>query len=121
LDVLRKGKHKELMVTIGELEEDHPKVAGKSGKAVNKGLTVRNLSDEQKDEMKMDNGVVVVAVKRGSEADKAGFRIGDVIVNINNHKVDDVKSFKKALKDLKDKPAAILVIRDERSLFIPLH
>ncbi len=121
LEVLRKDKHKELTVTIGELEEDHPKISGKSGKAVNKGLTVRNLSDAQQDEMNMDHGVVVVAVKRGSEADKAGFRVGDVIVNINNKRIEDVKSFKKAIKSLDDKTAAILVVRDKRSVFIPLH
>ncbi len=121
LEILRKGKHKTLSVTIGELDEGHPKVAEKSGKSVNKGLTVRNLSKEQKAEMKTDNGVVVVNVKQGSPAAKAGFRIGDVIVNIDNKAIDDVKTFAKILKKSSDKPVAVLVIRDERSLFIPLQ
>ncbi len=121
LEILRKGKNKTLSVTIGELDEGHPKVAEKAEKSVNKGLTVRNLRDEEKDEMKMDNGVVVIGVKRGSAAAKAGFRLGDVIVNINNKEIHDVKSFAKVLKKSGDNPVAVLVIRDERSLFIPLH
>ncbi|PID65886.1 MAG: serine peptidase [Gammaproteobacteria bacterium] len=120
MEILRKGKEKTLSVTIGELDEGHPKVAEKSGKSVNKGLTVRNLSDEQKSQMKIDDGVVVVNVQQGSPAAKAGFRIGDVIVNIDNREIDDVKAFAKALKKSGDKPVAVLVVRGKRSLFIPL-
>lgn len=120
LELLRKGKKKTIDVTIGELDEGNPKVANKVGKSVNKGLTVRNLSEAQKKEAKIDNGVVVVNVKQGSQAAKAGFRIGDIIVNINNQEVDNVKSFAKTLKKAEKQPVAILVIRDGRSVFIPL-
>ncbi len=121
LDILRNGKHKTLSVTIGELDEGKPKLVKKSGESTNSGLIVRNLKDEEKDKTNLDNGVVVIGVESGSIADKAGFMRGDIIVNINNVEIKDMKSFTKELKESAKKPLAVLVIRNKRSLFIPLQ
>lgn len=119
--VLRKGKETTLSVKIGELDEGQPKVAKKGKPSVNKGLSVRNLTAKQQRELKIDTGVIVVGVAAGSKAEDAGFRLGDVIVNIGDQAIESKKDFEKALQGKhKDKPVAVLVIRDERSLFIPL-
>lgn len=118
--ILRNGKKKSLSVEVGELDEGQPKVANQSAKTKNKGLTVANLSGAKKQQLMLDNGVIVVAVEQSSAADNAGFRAGDVIVNINNRQIDNIKSFKAALKNAGNNPVAVLVIRDGRSLFIPL-
>lgn len=122
--VLRKGKQQTLSISIGELEEDRPKtpVTDRQTQS-NQGLTVKSLSERLQSELHIDSGVAVVKVVPASKAAKAGFRAGDVIVNIDNRTIRHVDDFNQAMQAIQkdtDKPAAVLVIRDGRSLFIPL-
>jgi len=41
----------------------------------------------------------VVEIKRNSLADKAGFQVGDVIIEINGEKVNSIEEFKSILLD----------------------
>lgn len=121
VELMRNGKKKTLDVTVGELDEGEH--VSKNGKKIakNKGLTVSELTEKQRQALSVDNGVLVQSVAANSQADKAGFRAGDVIININNIPVKNTKSFKRAMKNLPDdKPTAILIIRKGLSLFIPL-
>jgi Do/DeqQ family serine protease len=55
------------------------------------GTTVANLSPALADEMRLDpsaQGVVVTGVADGSEAQSIGFQKGDVIVSVNDQKID---------------------------------
>jgi S1-C subfamily serine protease len=55
------------------------------------GATVANLSPALADEMRLDpnaEGVVVTNVADGSEAQSLGFQKGDIIVSVNNQKID---------------------------------
>lgn len=122
VELLRAGKKQTIDVTIGELDEGNKPVAGKTTSSnATRGLNVANLTRQQKDSLALDEGVIVRHVKTGSVADKAGFQAGDVIVNVNNQAVADVKAFQKAMDNIPaDKPVAVLVIRQGRSLFVPL-
>jgi Do/DeqQ family serine protease len=56
-----------------------------------RGATVANLSPALADEMRLDpnaQGVVVTEVAAGSEAQSIGFQKGDIIVSVNNQKID---------------------------------
>lgn len=56
-----------------------------------RGATVANLSPALADEMRLDpttQGVVVTDVADGSEAQTIGFQKGDVIVSVNDQKID---------------------------------
>ncbi|MFY9694249.1 MAG: DegQ family serine endoprotease [Xanthobacteraceae bacterium] len=56
-----------------------------------RGATVANLSPALADEMRLDpnaQGVVVTDVAGGSEAQSIGFQKGDIIVSVNNQKID---------------------------------
>lgn len=121
VEIMRSGKQKSLSVIVGELDEGD-KVAKNSKKSTkNKGLTVSDLTAKQRQSLSVEHGVLVKAVAANSKAAKAGFRKGDVIININNVAVKNTKSFERAMKNLPDdKPVAILIIRQGRSLFIPL-
>lgn len=121
VELMRNGKKKTLNVTVGELDEGD-NISKKSHKtANNKGLTVSELTEKQRQSLAVDNGVFVQSVVANSKADRAGFRAGDIIININNIPVKNTKSFKRAMKNLPDdRPTAILIIRQGRSLFIPL-
>ena len=120
LTVFRRGNSKELTITIGELEpdtvaqrvperEEKPKI---SAAAQALGLTVSELTDSQKKELKLKGGVKVDNVS--DAAQRAGIREGDVIVAIANNEVGSMKDFESALaKADRSKPINILYRRAE--------
>src|SRR6202140_4582266 len=80
------------------------------------GLMVENLTPHLGDFFGAKNGqgVLVRSVEKGSRADKAGFRAGDVIVKINGEPIRDSGDFSHALRSRKDNTASISVIRDKK-------
>lgn len=86
------------------------------------GLMVENLTPQLGDFFgaKSGQGVLVRSVEKGSRADKAGFRAGDVIVKINGEPISDSGDFSHALRSRKDNTATISVIRDKKEQTITL-
>ncbi|MDZ7585160.1 MAG: DegQ family serine endoprotease [Thiobacillus sp.] len=119
LQVWRRGKAQELAVTLGELPGEEPP-AGKSGKTYSRGgLALSELTADQRRELGIDHGLLVEEVT--GDAARAGIRVGDVILAVNNGKVPSVEAFRKAIVAVpKGKSAALLVRRGEGSLYIPL-
>ena len=119
LQVWRRGKVQDLQVVLGELPGEEA-VAGKGGKAYSRGgLALSELTADQRRELKIDHGLLVEEVT--GDAARAGIRVGDVILAVNNGKVATVEAFRKAIAAVpKGKSAAILVRRGEGSLYIPL-
>ena len=120
LTVFRRGATKDLSVTIAEIEPEKPvKKAGvpeekpkQSPAAQALGLTVSELNDAQKKELKIKGGVKVEAATEG--AARAGVREGDVIVAIANMEVASVKEFDAAVAKIdKSKPVNVLFRRGE--------
>jgi Do/DeqQ family serine protease len=55
------------------------------------GVTVANLSPALADDLRLDTqtrGVVIVGVADGSEAQSLGFQKGDIVVSVNNQKIE---------------------------------
>ncbi len=119
LQVWRKGKTQELLVAVGELPGEE-QLAGKSSKAYSRGgLALSELTADQRRELGIDHGLLVEEVT--GDAARAGIRVGDVLLAVNNGKVSSVEAFRKAMAAVpKGKSAAILVRRGEGSLYIPL-
>jgi membrane-associated protease RseP (regulator of RpoE activity) len=86
------------------------------------GLMVENLTPQLGDFFGAKNGqgVLVRSVEKGSGADKAGFRAGDVIVKINGEPIHDSGDFSHALRSRKDNTASISVIRDRKEQTITI-
>jgi serine protease Do len=86
------------------------------------GLMVENLTPQLGDFFGAKNGqgVLVRSVEKGSGADKAGFRAGDVIVKINGEPIRDSGDFSHALRSRKDNTANISVIRDKKEQTITI-
>ena len=86
------------------------------------GLMVENLTPQLGDFFgaKDGQGVLVRSVEKGSRADKAGFRAGDVIVKINGEPIRDSGDFSHALHSRKDNTASISVIRDKKEQTITI-
>ncbi|MDH3413865.1 MAG: DegQ family serine endoprotease [Gammaproteobacteria bacterium] len=124
--ILREGKSKTLTVLIAELpEEDELKLATSEqeggAKADKLGLTVIDLTSEQREKQDVkENGVLVENVSPGP-ASRAGVKKGDIILMLNNTKVKDSAHFKELAKDLpQDKAVSVLVQRQGNPIFLAL-
>ena len=118
--VFRRGSTRDLSIQIAEIEPDKSalKTSDKEAKpksssaAQQLGLTVSDLTDAQKKELKLRGGVRVDTATES--AARAGLREGDVILAIANAEVAGVKDFEAALsKADKSKPINVLFRRGE--------
>jgi serine protease Do len=122
LRVLRGGKEREIKVTIEALTEETSAMAvPDGGKAVLK-MSVRNLTREQRDEIKEGGrGVLVTGVEPGPAAE-AGIRPGDVILNLDGKDVTDVGQLSELIKELPHgKGLPLLIRRGDSNIFIALR
>ena len=80
------------------------------------GLTVENISPQLGEffGVKNGNGVLVRSVEKGSRAEKAGFRAGDVIVKVNDQPVHDTGDFSHAVRSRNGAAVNVWVIRDKK-------
>ena len=91
------------------------------------GLMVENLTPQLGEFFgaKNGSGVLVRSVEKGSRADKAGLRAGDVIVRVADQPVHDTSDFTHALHDHSAGSVSVSVIRDKReqtlTLTLPEH
>jgi serine protease Do len=110
------------MVTVGEVESDkqaanrrsvptEPKPAA-AALAKNLGLTLSDLTDAQRSELKIKGGVRIEAVE--GAAARAGLREGDVITTLANTEVATVKDVEAVLSRTdKSRNINVLVRRGE--------
>jgi serine protease Do len=81
------------------------------------GLTVSELTEAQKKELKLRRGVRVESVTEA--AARAGLREGDVILSVGNVEVGSTREFEAAVaKAAPDKPINMLVQRGELVQFV---
>jgi len=80
------------------------------------GLMVENLTPQLGEFFgaKNGNGVLVRSVEKGSRADKAGLRAGDVITRVGDQPVHDTSDFTHALHSRQGGSVAVGVIRDKK-------
>lgn len=117
--VWRKGKARQLNVTVGELPAESAQ-SERGGRTFSRGgLALSELNAEQKRALGLDYGLLVEDAT--GDAARAGIQTGDVILAVNNTKVVTVEAFRKAIAAVPvGKSAAILVRRGEGSLYVPL-
>jgi serine protease Do len=125
LKVLRDGKEKTLPINVTELKEE--RLAGEAAEVDEEtaiGLVVEDLDPQvaRRFGLKEAKGVVVTNVASGSAAAEAGFRRGDVIVEVNGVEVLNVGDFKKIMvKQPKKSFARFLVKRQGRTLIVAVE
>ena len=80
------------------------------------GLMVENITPQLGTffGVKNGDGVLIRAVEKGSRAEKAGFRAGDVIVKVNDEPVHDTSDFTHAVKSRNGNSVSVGVIRDKK-------
>jgi serine protease Do len=118
--VLRDGKETALPLTVGEMKESEVIASTQEGDF---GLTVQPVTPQLAENLGLERaeGLVITAVKRGSAAEEAGLRSGDVITEINRQPIKNLADFNRELtRSEKAKSVLLLVRRGQSSLFLAL-
>jgi serine protease Do len=86
------------------------------------GVMVENLTPQLGEFFgaKNGSGVLVRSVEKGSRAEKAGLRAGDVITRVGDQPVHDTSDFTHALRSLSAGSVSVGVIRDKKEQTLTL-
>ncbi|SDN95198.1 DegQ family serine endoprotease [Pseudomonas jinjuensis] len=123
LEVIRDGSRKTLDMSVGSLPDEDEEIAAIEGQGAERssnrmGLTVADLTAEQRKALDIKGGVVIKDVQDGPAA-LIGLRPGDVITHLNNRTIDSAKTFTEVAKNLpKDRSVSMRVLRQGRASFI---
>ncbi|MDP2783705.1 MAG: DegQ family serine endoprotease [Sulfurimicrobium sp.] len=122
LQVWRKGASKDVALIVGELPGE--KGGGRSaklGKATGKlGLSLSELGDVQKKELKISNGLLVEDAE--GAAAQAGVISGDIILSVNNQDVKGLQQFAELLNQYgPGQVVALRILRGDRSMFVTIR
>jgi serine protease Do len=125
VEILRKGSAKTLNIGVGEMPSDGSETVAPSTKPNGKveankiGLTLKELTVQQKKKLNGKNGLLVV--ESVGAAAQAGIRRGDVILGLNNNESQSVEQFNKQINAVAaGKTVAVLVQRGEATLYVPI-
>jgi len=124
VEVLRKGAVKTLSMGVGEMPTETAE-AVQNSKPVPKaeanriGLTLKELTPQQKKKLNGKNGLLVM--ESAGAAAQAGIRRGDVVLGLNNSESQSVDLFNKQINAVAvGKTIAVLVLRGENTLYVPI-
>jgi serine protease Do len=118
--VWRNGKEQTLTLKVGELELKKTALASPIGEPAGKlGLSVQEISPEQRKQLDVKGGVMVGGVQ--GAAAKAGIQRGDVVIAINGETVESVSQFRGLVdKAQQGRPVALLIQRGEARIYVPV-
>ena len=125
LQVLRLGEITDMMVMLEELPDDDGIIVTpdqvEPAAANRLGLVVKDISDEDRAQMDLERGGVLVESVEEGPAQQGGIRAGDVIISFNNQDVSDSRHFRALLDEVKGgQPVAVLVQRGDGRMFYPI-
>lgn len=112
--VIRQGKEKTLKVRLGKRTEGA--LAAMRGTFA--GLSVHELNDQlaSKYGHEGEDGVIVVDVKRGSPAARAGIHQGDLIQEIHWKTVANIADYREQIKAVAEEPKVMLYVKHRNGL-----
>jgi serine protease Do len=125
VEILRRGRAKELTVVIGELPEED-EVAGRAGRsepaAANRlGLAVRDLTPEQREQAGIEKGGVLVEQVTPGPGEQIGVKPGDLILMLDGQEVTNARQFKELVDGIHPgRSVAMLVQRGDGRMFYAL-
>ena len=123
VEVIRKGKKKSIEVEIGEIKEEKEGAPTERESKPTLGMTVEEITPELVRELDLTEtqGVVVVQVDAGSQAMEAGIRPGDVILEVDQEAVSDLKGFEDKIDDYKEGDTVLFLInRKGTTLYVTI-
>jgi len=125
VEVLRRGHIEEVEVVIGELPEEGDQVVAiepERTKANSIGLVVADLDSEQRNQLELDQGGVIVQEVKPGPAERAGIGPGDVILMFDNRPVADARQFRELLDGIEPgRSVAVLIQRGDGRMFFAVR
>jgi len=119
--VWRNGKEKTFTLKVGELQTQKASAAMPSAEPAGKlGLSVQEMSPEQRKQLDVKGGVLVGGVQ--GAAAKAGIQRGDVVIAVNGEQVESVTQFRGLVDKVSEgKPVALLIQRGDARIYVPVN
>ncbi|HYV18938.1 MAG TPA: PDZ domain-containing protein [Verrucomicrobiae bacterium] len=109
-------------INLQELEglQDKLAIMGLPGGRPRLGVTVDSVGKQLADYfgVKQGSGVLVTSVGKGSAAEAAGIKAGDVIVKVDDESVSDAGDLHMAMRHRRDKALTLTVVRERRETTI---
>jgi len=84
------------------------------------GIEAEALDGQLAEFFGVQEGVLVRAVTKGSSADKAGIKAGDVIVRVDDAKVSTPADISNHLRGLRGRSVSMVVVRDRKEINVML-
>jgi serine protease Do len=117
-EIWRKGKRKDITVTVGQFKGKEVASASDSGQHNGRlGLAVRPLTRDERKQAQLDGGLLVEDA--GGPAAAAGIQDGDVILAVNGNAVKSVAQLRTLVANA-GKHVALLILRDDAKIFVPV-
>jgi len=123
LKIMRDKKEQLLSFKLGELPEEPDISQLNEAKATEIGLRVQRLTPDASRRLGLASakGVLVVEVQPGSPADQAGVEPADVIKEVNQRPVNNIKDFERQLRQgRRGERVLLLVQRGDNTVFFAL-
>ena len=118
--VFRDGRERELKVEVGKLAEEGGQLAEQGTTGGKLGTTVATLTPELAQRYNLNpesRGVLITAIEPGSAAAAANLRPGDLMVEIDGHEVETVKTYEAAMAQVGKGKVLRLLIQRRETLF----
>ncbi len=123
--VMREGKKETVTVELGERPKPEEMTTDETPATIyDLGFDVKDLSDELADRLGYEGieGVVVVEVRRGSEAYRKGIEPGMAIMKVGRVDVKNTKEFYREIKKVKKGETVVLLVTDgQQRRFVTLE
>ncbi len=128
ITLLRNGREERVTVTIGEKPgtitakvSAPPNQYSRSRKIDRFGLTLQQLSPQNRGEYRLGSGLLITNVVPDSPAEKAGLREGQLVESINRKELNKLQQLDSLMQDINSANKLLLRVRDGKySSFIVL-
>jgi serine protease Do len=102
-NIIREGKAKKIKIEVGKLPDNLSLASSSQGnKSRDLGVVVRELTFEERREMKLGHGVLITEVNPEGLAAQQGILKGDIITYLLNQKIRNSRDLSSALEKAKE-------------------
>ena len=125
LVLIRDAERQNITVEIGAMEDEEGIIAGtETGTSKKLGITVQELTPKLAESLGIeeDQGLLISDVDSGSAAAEVGILRGDILLEINREKIENISQYRKALQAAQEKKSILLLIqRDQNTRFVVIE